>query len=73
MDVEGLRKHLQEFDQDHLLTFWDELDDEEKRALYRELSDLDLDYATKSFERCVAEMNCKAEKLDDKMEPLPGK
>ena len=72
MDVEELRKQLQKYDQDHLLTFWDELNHEQKSALFKELSDLDLDYVTQSFERCVSDVNAKAEKLDDKMEPLPG-
>ena len=73
MDVSALRRQLQKFDQDHLLAFWDDLSDQEKSMLYNELSQLDLEYVTQSFERCVADLNAKAEKLDDRMEPLPSK
>ena len=73
MDVSGLRAQLQKFDQEHLLAFWDDLSDQEKTLLYNELSQLDLEYVTQSFERCVADLNAKAEKLDDRMEPLPSK
>ena len=73
MDVEGLRAQLQKFDQEHLLAFWDQLSEEEQTLLYNELSQLDLEYVTQSFERCVADLNAKAEKLDDRMEPLPSK
>jgi len=31
-----------------------------------------LEYVTQSFDRCVADLNAKAEKLDDRMEPLPS-
>ena len=72
MDVSGLRKRLEKHDQEHLLAFWDELNEQEKSGLYKELSDLDLDYVTQSFQRCVADLNSQAEKLDDRMEPLPG-
>lgn len=72
MDVETLRKTLQKYDQEHLLAFWDQLDQSQQGQLYKELSDLDLDYVTESFERCVADLNEKTEKLDDKMEPLPS-
>lgn len=73
MDVVGLRKRLQKYDQEHLLAFWDELNNQQQQELYQELTNLDLDYVTQSFERCVADVNAKAEKLDDKMEPLPSK
>ena len=41
--------------------------------IFKELSDLDLEYVTQSFERCVVDLNAKAEKLDDRMKPVPSK
>ena len=73
MDVTELRKRLQTYDQEHLLNFWNDLKEDEKKALYQELNQLDLDYVTQSFERCVSSMEAKAEKLDDHMAPLPSK
>lgn len=72
MDVAGLRVQLQKYEQEHLLAFWDDLSEEEKTLLFNELSQLDLEYVTQSFDRCVADLNAKAEKLDDRMEPLPS-
>ena len=47
------------------------LSQEQRPLLYTELSQLDLEYVTQSFDRCFADLNAKAEKLDDRMEPLP--
>ena len=73
MDVTELRKQLQSYDQEHLLAFWEELNEDEKKSLYHELNQLDLSYVTQSFERCVNNLNAKAEKLDDRMKPVPSK
>jgi hypothetical protein len=50
-DVTELRKRLQEYDQEHLVAFWDELDDLQKANLAKEVTDLDLEYVSQSFER----------------------
>jgi len=74
MDVATLRTKLAEFGQQHLLTYWDDLQEEEKSKLYKELSELDLDYVTQNFERCIASVNTDGAgtaKLDDRMQPLP--
>ena len=72
MNVEALRQSLKLFDQEHLLTYWDDLKEGEKSKLFKELSDLDLCYVTQSFDRCIATVNSDgAAKLDDKMQPLP--
>jgi len=72
MDVNNLRKSLGEFGQEHLLTYWNDLNEDEQSKLYKELSELDLCYVTQSFERCIASVNSDgAAKLDDRMQPLP--
>merc|ERR1712130_835421 len=70
MDIDTLRSKLTAAGQEHLLQFWEELDTDEKQALYNELSELDLDEVMEYFNRTVAEMNSAGEKLDDKMQPL---
>jgi len=72
MDVERLRLRLKEYGQCHLLEYWDVLDSTEQEKLFQELSNLDLDYVTQSFERCVNQVNSQGAKLDDKMQPLPS-
>ena len=72
MDVSNLRASLAEFGQEHLLSYWDDLNEDEKSKLYKELSELDLCYVTQSFDRCIASVNTDgAVKLDDRMQPLP--
>jgi len=70
MDIDTLRSKLTAAGQEHLLQFWEELDTDEKKALYNELSELDLDEVLEYFQRTVAEMSSAGEKLDDKMQPL---
>jgi len=70
MDIDTLRSKLTAAGQEHLLQFWEELDTNEKQALYNELSELDLDEVLEYFQRTVAEMSSAGEKLDDKMQPL---
>ncbi len=72
MDVTKLREKLVDFDQEHLLDFWDDLTEEEQRQLYEELDTLDLEEVMGFFERTVYTLNETAEKLDDRMEPLPA-
>merc|ERR1712025_323196 len=70
MDIDTLRSKLTAAGQEHLLQFWEELNTDEKQALYNELSELDLDEVLEYFQRTVAEMSSAGEKLDDKMQPL---
>jgi len=70
MNVESLRARLAEYGQEHLLTFWDQLDEDAQRKLYGELDDLDLAEVTEYFQRTIATLNEATEKLDDRMEPL---
>ena len=70
MKILLFRSKLTAAGQEHLLQFWEELDTDEKQALYNELSELDLDEVLEYFQRTVAEMSSAGEKLDDKMQPL---
>ena len=70
MDLASLKQKLAKHDQEHLLSFWNDLDDAQKKALYDELNELDLDEVMEFFERTVVSQNDNAEKLDDKMSPL---
>lgn len=70
MDIGTLREKLAAKGQEHLLQFWEELDNEQQTELYTELSELDLEEVLEYFERTVAEMSTAGAKLDDKMTPL---
>ena len=70
-DWETLAKRLEENGQGHLVQFKDDLAGEQKEALYKELSELDLPELQQAFERCLAASdNGGSGKLDSKMEPL---
>ena len=71
MNLESLRQKLATHDQGHLLAHWDSLTPEQQAALYKELNDLDLGEVMEFFERTVVSQNDTAEKLDDRLMPLP--
>uniref|UniRef100_A0A8D0HBM7 UDP-N-acetylhexosamine pyrophosphorylase n=1 Tax=Sphenodon punctatus TaxID=8508 RepID=A0A8D0HBM7_SPHPU len=73
MDVIALRSRLTESGQSHLLSFWEELNRAEQRALQEELETMDLVELSHFFQQAMA--NCGhplgQEKVDARMEPLP--
>ena len=73
--MDELRQKLEKHGQGHLLDFWDEITEDQKETLKAELDNVDLEYATQSFERCTqaAEDKANAGKLDDRMMPVPSK
>ncbi|HZU37143.1 MAG TPA: UDPGP type 1 family protein, partial [Gemmataceae bacterium] len=46
-----LRDHLRKHGQEHVLTWWDELNDNERRGLLDQLQQIDLDLIHKLYER----------------------
>lgn len=69
--IESLRKKLQNYGQEHLLQFWDELNDVERQHLKEDIEELNLDEVTTFFKRATASLEESSEKLDDKMQPIP--
>lgn len=72
MDVSGLRSRLAAHGQEHLLQFWDVLTEGQKKSLYNELNELDLDETCGFFKRTVASLNEEQTKLDERMQPIPA-
>ena len=71
MDTEELRQRLGEHGQDHLLRFWDMLNNAERHQLTSELSALDVAYVNRCYEACASELKQSSENIDDHLEPLP--
>lgn len=71
LDIEVLRQRLAEHGQDHLLRFWDHLDDSERHRLTAELSSLDLGYVNQCYEACISDLKRTNGNCDDHLEPLP--
>lgn len=70
-DVTKLLSKLREFDQVHLLQFWDEISDDEKLLLIRDIEEQNLSEVTKYFKTATSSMTNDQIKLDSKLRPVP--
>lgn len=68
--IETLRKHLERYGQEHLIKFWDEIDDEQRKQLKQEIDELDFNEVQSFFKRVTESEAENAEKLDDKLQPI---
>ena len=71
MDDSSLRRHLTAFGQEHLLSFWHELTDDEKQQLTADLYTIDLDNVNQIFRQSTSPSADQV--FDDALlEPLPS-
>ncbi|XP_015120681.1 UDP-N-acetylhexosamine pyrophosphorylase isoform X2 [Diachasma alloeum] len=70
MEVEGIRVQLKKYHQDHLLNFWEELTDLEKKELTDDIFNVDLAETNSYFERANASLKNNNKLLDDEMKPI---
>lgn len=68
--IDTLRKHLEKYGQEHLIKFWNEIDDEQQQQLKQEIDELNFSELQTFFERVTSANNENAEKLDDKLRPI---
>lgn len=68
--IDTLRKHLEKYGQEHLIKFWDELDDDQRQQLKHEIDELNFSELQSFFERVSANESANTEKLDDKLQPI---
>lgn len=69
--MERLRKKLSEYDQEHLLRFWEELTDEERCQLENDIDEFDLREIMEYFKKAVeSSQHIGHNILDDKMQPI---
>lgn len=71
-DVEALREELKKYNQEHLLQFWDQLNEAEKKALYHDVKSLNLKEITEIFAESVSSSNGHGILKEEDMEPLSG-
>ena len=71
MDVENLRRDLKENNQEHLLSYWDSLDEDKKLLFFRDLRSINLAEVKRDFQRTTDEANDEGKK-DEKLEPVPS-
>lgn len=69
--MERLRNKLSEYDQEHLLRFWEELMDEDRNQLENDIAELDLQEIAGYFKRAVeSSRHIGQSTLDDKIQPI---
>ncbi|XP_033113283.1 UDP-N-acetylhexosamine pyrophosphorylase-like [Anneissia japonica] len=71
MDFESLRESLAEHNQEHLLDFVNDLNEDEKLALYNDITNTNIKEVVKFFKTATESMDSQT-KVDDKMEPIPS-
>ncbi|XP_067053558.1 UDP-N-acetylhexosamine pyrophosphorylase-like [Acropora muricata] len=71
MDVENLRRDLKENNQEHLLSYWDSLDEDKKLSFFRDLRSINFAEVKRDFQRTTDEVNDEGKK-DEKLEPVPS-
>lgn len=69
--MEALKGKLNEYNQGHLLIFWEELTDEDRNQLENDIDELDLQEITAYFKRAVeSSQRIGQDVLDDKVQPI---
>nr|XP_013105880.1 unnamed protein product [Stomoxys calcitrans]XP_013105954.1 unnamed protein product [Stomoxys calcitrans]XP_013106031.1 unnamed protein product [Stomoxys calcitrans] len=71
IDYVELNTRLQQVGQEHLLKFWDELNENERHQLEQDISELDLNELKLYFDRATTSLSQNGLKLDDRLQPLP--
>lgn len=72
IDFQDLKQKLASYGQEHLVQFWDELNDEERSLLIADIKELNLEEVQSFFSRATASLvEESAEKLDDRLQPVP--
>lgn len=69
---ELIREHLEKHGQEHLLKYWDELNEEQRRHLKADIEELDFDEVNEFFKRATESLEDDGSvKLDDRLQPIP--
>lgn len=70
-NFETLKESLSRHGQEHLLRFWEELSDSERKQLISDIQELNLAEVNSFFKRATASLQESSEKLDDRLKPVP--
>lgn len=70
-NFESLRESLTRYGQEHLLRFWDDLSESERKQLISDIQELNLSEIQSFFKRATASLEESSAKLDDRLQPVP--
>jgi len=71
VDVEALRAELRQHGQEHLLQFWETLDQDQRRELLRDIKEINFAEAIEFFRHTMEAADKDEEKLDERLQPIP--
>lgn len=61
---------LKKYNQEHIIKFWDKLNEKEKKDLLEDIYEVNIPEVLKMFDKTVENMNADQQKLDDRMNPI---
>lgn len=70
-NFESLKETLARYGQEHLLRFWDELNESERKQLISDIQELNLEEVQSFFRRATESLDESSAKLDDRLQPVP--
>ncbi|XP_075228047.1 UDP-N-acetylglucosamine pyrophosphorylase mmy [Lycorma delicatula] len=70
-NLNKIKSTLQQYDQAHILQFWDRLTEDERKSLLQDISEIDIEEVCSYFKRAVESLAEDQEKLDNRLKPIP--
>lgn len=64
-------RDLEEYGQQHLLKYWNEINEEQQRQLKADIEELNLEEVNEFYRRATESLDESTEKLDDRLLPIP--
>lgn len=68
---ENVKEKLARYGQEHLIKYWDELNDQERMSLIQDIQEINLEEVQSFFKRATASLEESSAKLDDRMQAIP--
>lgn len=69
-DFNSVLDLLKKYNQEHVIRFWDKLDEKDKHCLSEDIRDVNIPEVVKMFNKAVEDMSANHQKLDDRMNPI---
>lgn len=63
---------LKKYDQEHIVKFWDKLDEKQKQALLQDINEVNIPEVVEMFKKTIEIKSINQQKLDDRMNPIPA-
>lgn len=71
-DFDSVLRLLKKYDQEHVIKFWDKLDERERKILLDDICEINIPEVVGMFRKTVENINADQQKLDNRMNPIPA-